>query len=113
MKRTLVIALILAGYFALTNSSFAQLSSTYTVVNKSGVTVKAVYFTPTGANAWSDNISTVDKIGLNEGFQYGFDGIDKDHCTIDLKFVDTDGKDWMMNNVSLCSASVITLRKLK
>ncbi len=113
MKSKLVIALLFAGYFALTNSSFAQLSSTYTIVNKSGVTVKAVYYTPAGANNWSDNISTLDKIGLNEGFQYGFDGIDKDHCAIDLKFVDSSGKDWMMNNVSLCSASIITLKKLK
>lgn len=112
MKRTLIIALLLVGYCALTNSAFAQLSGTYTVVNKSGTTIKAVYYAPAGSNNWSNNISTLDKIGNNEGFQYGFDA-DKDHCNIDLKYVDADGKDWTVNNISLCTASVITLLKHK
>ena len=110
MKKTLIIILLLAGYCVLTNSAFAQLSNTYTIINKSGVTVKAVYVAPAGTNNWSDNISTVEKIGLNEGFQYALDA-DKDHCNFDFKFVDIDGKTYTMPNMSLCTSTTVTLRK--
>jgi hypothetical protein len=112
MRKTIFFAMFLICSCILYNSAYAQLSNTYTIVNKSGVVVKSVYVSPTGTNNWGGNICTVDMLKTNEGFQYGFDA-DKDHCSFDIKFTGDDGKDYLMSGVSLCTSSVIILRRLK
>lgn len=112
MRKTIFFALLLICSCLLYNSAYAQLSNTYTVVNKSGVVVKSVYVCPSGTNNWGSNICTVDMLKTNEGFQYGFDA-DKDHCSFDIKFTGDDGKDYIMPGVSLCTSSVVLLRTAK
>lgn len=112
MKNILITGLLLIGFMFTAATSNAQLSKTFTVVNKSGVTVKAVYVSAAGANEWGENISTLEKMKVNEGFQYGFES-QGTNCNVDFKFVGDDGKEYFMRSFNLCDVSIIKLAMLK
>lgn len=110
MKRLLKAASILTCLVLISSSAYSQLSQTYTLVNKSGMVITSVSYSPASQNVWSDNISTVDKLKNKEGFQYGFD-VDPKNCTYDIKFKCDDGKEYIMKNVNLCTPGIITLTR--
>ena len=112
MKNILITGLLLIGIIFTASTTNAQASKTYTVVNKSGVVVKAVYVSAAGANEWGEKINSNEKMKVNEGFQYGFES-QGTNCTVDFKFVGEDGKEYFMRSFNLCDVSIIKLAVLK
>lgn len=112
MKTIQASALLISCLFILSATLLSQ-SQTCTLVNKSGMVITSVSYSPAGQNTWSDNISTVASLKNKEGFKYGFSNIDPKNCSYDLKFKCDDGNEYVMKSVSLCSTETINLIKQK
>lgn len=113
MKTLQASALLISFFFIFSVTVLSQSTQTCTLVNKSGMVITSVSYSPAGKNIWSDNISTVEKLKNTESFKYGFNNIDPKNCTYDLKFKCDDGNDYVMKNVTLCSTETISLVKQK
>jgi hypothetical protein len=111
MRKSLITsAVLLFAILFMSASSNAQPSKTYTIVNKSGMTITSVYYAPAGTTKWEGNISTIENMKNNEGFQYALEA-DGTNCNFDFKFVGDDGKEYFLRNVDACKNAVIKLVK--
>lgn len=106
MKQFVFITALLISFCMI--SAALQAQTNVTITNQSGVTVTGVYLAPAGSAAWSPRLNTKDKIANNESFNVS-QTIDKTKCNYDVKFSGEDGRDYFINNVSLCSNPGISL----
>ena len=81
----------------------------FTLVNRTGYTLREVYISPTHKNAWGR-----DRMGdnvLDNGKSRLFKFSDKSSCTQDLKVVfDDDGSEVVWEEFDLCELDKITLK---
>jgi len=111
MRKSLITStVVLFAILFMSAASNAQLSKTYTIVNKSGATITSVYYAPTGTTKWEGNISTIENMKNNEGFQYAIEA-DGTNCNFDFKFTCSDGKEYFLRNVDACKNAIIKLVK--
>jgi hypothetical protein len=108
MKNLIIAGLLLIFYSFFSLSAQANTAKKFTLINKSGMTITAVYISPAGANKWSDNLDTYGKVTNKSGFLFDQD-VDNTSCNYDIKYTTEDGKDYTMTNVDLCKAAAITL----
>ena len=103
-------ALLIACLFVLAGSSKAFELRSYTVINKSGLSVTSIYLRESGAAKWGDNIYTEDnKLKNNSGFQFTQE-TSSASCSYDVKFVCDNGKEYVLQNLDLCKIAGITLK---
>ncbi len=81
----------------------------FTLVNRTGYTLREVYLSPSHKSAWGS-----DRMGegyLNNGKSRLFKFSDKSSCTQDLKVVfDDDESEVIWDEIDLCSINKITLK---
>ncbi len=109
MKTILVAAAAFFMLTALSGSVNAQYKS-FTITNKTGITVTSVYISPAGKNVWGANLYPKRKLENNASFDFS-QLVDNNSCSYDVKFRGIDGKDYYDRNVNLCSATGISLLK--
>jgi hypothetical protein len=83
------------------SSSFSQVSKTFKVYNKTGVTVTSLRFSSNDEYNWSLPLNTADKVPNNQNFSFTMK-IDTARCTYDFKFTTEDGTDYIVEDVKLC-----------
>jgi hypothetical protein len=109
LQRILISGVFVMIISLVCNSVYAQITQTITVSNKSGMAVTSVFISPAGSNNWGSNISAKAKITNNETFEFK-QIVDKANCNYDVKYTGDDGKEYIVNNVDLCSGINITLQ---
>ena len=113
MKRIIRIALVVlltVGMFSVVSTIevAAQAAQDFTVVNKTGVEINALYVTPHNANQWGEDILGADTLLNGEELDISFSR--KERAKLwDLRVEDEDGNyiEWV--NLNLLEISKVTL----
>ena len=89
-------------------SGKAQGAQDFTVVNKTGVEIYALYVTPHNADAWGDDILGVDTLAANGTLDITFSRKEKAKFW-DLRVEDEDGNFIEWEKLNLLEISTVTL----
>ncbi len=109
-KKIISGTLLITCLLVLAGSANAFDYKSYTVINKSGMEVTAVYLRASGETKWGDNIYTGDsRLKNNGGFQFSQE-TSSASCSYDVKFVCDNGKEYVIQNLDLCKIAGITLK---
>ena len=105
-KRALLLSAAASVLFS--GAAFAG-DADFTLLNRTGYTLREVYLTPSNKNTWGN-----DRMGdgyLDNGKSRLFRFSDKGACMQDLKVVfDDDGSDVVWEDFNLCELNKITLK---
>lgn len=104
MKLIIAIFAVLLSLIIFSNSSFAD---DYTVINKSGTTVTNIFVSNTGTTDWS-RLPVSNSINNGDVFTFNFQS-GTEECTFILKFTDSNGQEYLMNEINLCETNEIIL----
>ena len=110
MKRIALVVLLTVGIFSVvsTTEASAQAAQDFTLVNKTGVEINALYVTPHNAKDWGDDILGVDTLLDGDTLDIHFSR--KERAKLwDLRVEDEDGNyiEWV--NLNLLEISKVTL----
>ena len=98
---------VLASAF-LTSPSFAG-DADFTLLNRTGYTLREIYISPTHRNSWGDD--RLGKSYLDNGKSRLFRFSDKSSCKQDLKVVfDDDDSEVVWEEFDLCEINNVTLK---
>lgn len=110
--RNLSMVLLTVGAFCipgiLTAEVSAQAAQDFTVVNKTGVEIYALYVTPHNANEWGGDILGADTLPVNESLDITFARKEK-AVFWDLRIEDADGNFIEWENLNLTAIDTVTL----
>ncbi|MBF0095545.1 MAG: argininosuccinate lyase [Alphaproteobacteria bacterium] len=82
----------------------------FTLVNKTGYELNAVYVSPSRESDWGEDVMGRDTLGNGESVEIEFHRSEKS-CRWDLKAIYTvDGSSAEWSNIDLCSVDKITIR---
>ena len=105
-KRALLLS---AGASVFASAAAFAGDADFTLLNRTGYTLREVYLTPSNKNTWGN-----DRMGdgfLDNGKSRVFRFSDKSSCMQDLKVVfDDDGSDVVWEDFDLCEINKITLK---
>ncbi|HVE55743.1 MAG TPA: hypothetical protein VNB22_02880 [Pyrinomonadaceae bacterium] len=110
IKRIALVVLLTVGIFSIVSTMevSAQAAQDFTLVNKTGVEIYALYVTPHNANAWGDDILGADTLLANETLEISFSR--KERAKLwDLRVEDEDGAFIEWENLNLLEISKVTL----
>lgn len=110
IKRIALVVLLTVGIFSTVSTMevSAQAAQDFTLVNKTGVEIYALYVTPHNANAWGDDILGADTLLANETLEISFSR--KERAKLwDLRVEDEDGAFIEWENLNLLEISKVTL----
>jgi hypothetical protein len=110
MKRIALVVLLTVGMFAAISTSevSAQAAQDFTLVNKTGVEIYALYVTPHNANAWGEDILGADTLLNGETLDISFSR--KERAKLwDLRVEDEDGAFIEWEKLNLLEISKVTL----
>src|SRR5688572_20152920 len=109
IKRNLPAVFLTIGILILAAvSGKAQGAQDFTVVNKTGVEIYALYVTPHNADAWGDDILGVDTLAANGTLDITFSRKEKAKFW-DLRVEDEDGNFIEWEKLNLLEISTVTL----
>jgi len=91
-------ALLLLLYIS---SSYSQVSKTFKVFNKTGITVTSLRVSSNDIYNWSLPLNTAEKVMNNQNFSFTMK-VDTARCIYDFKFTIEDGTDYIIEDVKLC-----------
>ncbi|WP_043745097.1 hypothetical protein [Paramagnetospirillum magneticum] len=101
-------ALLLSGIAS--SALAAEAKQDFTLVNKTGYELNAVFVSPGHADAWGEDVMGRDTLGDGESVHITFKRAEKT-CEWDLKVVYTvDDSKAVWHDIDLCSVSKITIR---
>jgi hypothetical protein len=110
--RILLIGLLTFGAFYLPSAAtvkiFAQSSGDFTVINKTGVEIHALYMTPRSGKEWGENILGVDTLAQNDSVAIVFTRKEKSKLW-DLRVEDAAGSFIEWTDLNLLEISSVTL----
>lgn len=110
IKRIALVVLLTVGMFSAVSTMevSAQAAQDFTLVNKTGEEIYALYVTPHNANAWGDDILGADTLLANESLDITFSR--KERAKLwDLRVEDEDGAFIEWENLNLLEISKVTL----
>lgn len=108
MKKTILLTIAFIVTALSVSNVYAQVQ-VFSVTNNTGMAITSLSISPAGANTWSSNLFSKDKINNNENFEFKQTVQNGGSCSFDLKFVCEDGKEYIQNNVNLCSGNSLSL----
>jgi hypothetical protein len=101
-------ALLMSG--VATSALAAEAKQDFTLVNKTGYELNAVFVSPGHGDAWGEDVMGRDTLGDGESVHITFKRAEKT-CEWDLKVVYTvDDSSAVWHDIDLCSVSKITIR---
>ncbi|HEY3251513.1 MAG TPA: hypothetical protein VGK25_10390 [Ignavibacteria bacterium] len=108
MKLSVFLAVLVLSLLIIIANAGAQTSKTFKVTNKSGMAVTSVRLASNDTYTWGLSLTTMDKVPIDKSFDF-VQKIDTARCIYDFKFTGDDGKDYIIENVDLCSTKEIVL----
>ena len=108
LKKYLMTSLVLAILAISAQQAVAQSAQDFTVVNKTGVEIHALYVTPHNADDWGDDILGADTLERNGVLDITFSRREKAKYW-DLRIEDGDGEFIEWENLNLLEISQVTL----
>lgn len=110
MIRNMMLVLLVVGTFSvfLTSEVSAQVGEGFTVTNKTGFEIHALYMTPHNAKQWGEDILGVDTLAQNDSVTIVFSRKEKSKLW-DLRVEDEDGAFIEWENLNLLEISSVTL----
>jgi hypothetical protein len=110
IKRIALVVLLTVGIFSVVSTMevSAQAAQDFTLVNKTGVEIHALYVTPHNADEWGEDILGADTLLANETLDISFSR--KERAKLwDLRVEDEDGAFIEWENLNLLEISKVTL----
>jgi hypothetical protein len=110
VKRIALVVLLTVGMFSVVSTMevSAQAAQDFTLVNKTGVEINALYVTPHNADAWGEDILGADTLLNGETLDISFSR--KERAKLwDLRVEDDDGNFIEWENLNLLEISKVTL----
>jgi hypothetical protein len=110
IKRIALVVLLTVGMFSVVSTMevSAQAAQDFTLVNKTGVEINALYVTPHNADAWGEDILGADTLLNGETLDISFSR--KERAKLwDLRVEDDDGNFIEWENLNLLEISKVTL----
>lgn len=107
-KGLVVLFVFGAFYFAAPTEASAQAAQDFTVVNKTGVEINALYVTPHNSKDWGDDILGADTLPVNQALDITFAPKEKAKLW-DLRIEDEDGAYIEWDSLNLLTISKVTL----
>lgn len=108
MSRKTLAALAFILAFLAAESTHAQATRTYKIINGSGNTITAVYISPRNTDQWGKNILNIHEVENGQSFLFTA-STPLNNCNMDVKFVGTENKSYILRNVDLCKATGVNL----
>ena len=101
---------IMAGVALLAATLFAG-DQDFTLVNKTGFTISALYVAPTKDRHWGDDILGKDELDSGQSLDITFKGYGKKTCLFDVMLKDEDDTEWIVEEIDLCEIHNLTFSK--
>ncbi len=110
IKRIALVVLLTVGIFSVVSTMevSAQAAQDFTLVNKTGVEIYALYVTPHNANAWGEDILGADTLLAGETLDISFSRKERAKFW-DLRVEDEDGAFIEWESLNLLEISKVTL----
>jgi hypothetical protein len=108
MKLDIFLTVLILSLLIIIANADAQPSKTFKVINKSGIAVTSVRLSSNDTYTWGLSLTTMDKVPNDKSFDF-VQKIDTARCIYDFKFTGDDGKDYIIENVDLCTTKEIVL----
>ena len=108
LKKYLMTSLVLAILAISAQQVIAQSAQDFTVVNKTGVEINALYITPHNADDWGEDILGVGTLAVNDNVEINFSRKEKAKLW-DLRVEDADGEFIEWESLNLLTISKVTL----
>lgn len=110
IKRFALVVMLTVGFFAVVSTMevSAQAAQDFTLVNKTGVEIYALYVTPHNADAWGEDILGADTLLAGETLDISFSRKERAKWW-DLRVEDEDGAFIEWENLNLLEISKVTL----
>ncbi|HJY64588.1 MAG TPA: hypothetical protein VJ455_10565 [Ignavibacteria bacterium] len=105
MKR--VLFLVISSILFLSISSYSQIDKKVKITNKSGQIVTSVRLSSNNEYSWSLSVNTMEKVPIDQSFNFTWRVADTAKCIYDLKFTTDAGTDYIMEDLMLCEKSPI------
>ena len=107
MRKLALSALFILGFAA---PAFAEAKQDFTLVNKTGYELNAVFVSPSHADDWGDDVMGQGTLSDGASVEIKFHRAEPT-CNWDLKAVYTDdGSHAVWHDIDLCTVSKITIR---
>ena len=108
MKRTMMACWVIFSFLMAAYTSVAG-DQDFTIVNKTGVEINAVFVSPTAAEDWQEDVLGDDTLSDGEKVEITFSS-DEDVALWDLKVEDDKGNAIYWNGLNLLEISILTLK---
>ncbi len=106
--RRIALIAVIGMIFAIGTQTLAQGQQDFTLVNRTGVEIYALYVTPHNANEWGEDILGVDTLLSNEELDISFSRKEKAKYW-DVRIEDEDGNFIEWDKLNLLEISKVTL----
>lgn len=108
MKNLLAILFVFGAFAVSAQRASAQAAQDFTLVNKTGVEIYALYVTPHSANKWGEDILGIDTLAANEVADISFSPRERAKFW-DLRVEDEEGTYIEWERLNLLEISKVTL----
>lgn len=83
----------------------------FSIFNHTGLTIQEVYVSESNDSDWGEDILERDVLADGEEFEIDMSDFGKKAKQFDIKIVDTDNKEWIVEDVNLERVHSIVIRK--
>lgn len=104
---------IMAGVAVLAATATAVFAGDqdFTLINKTGFTISALYVAPTKDRHWGDDILGKDELDSGQSLDITFKGYGKKTCLFDVMLKDEDDTEWIVEEIDLCETHKLIFSK--
>jgi hypothetical protein len=83
----------------------------FTLVNKTGFTISALYVAPAHDREWGEDILGEDEMPTGKTLDITFKGYGKKVCQFDVMLKDQDDNEWIVEGINLCEIHNLSFSK--
>ncbi len=83
----------------------------FTLVNKTGFTISALYVAPAKDRDWGEDILGEDEMPSGKTLDITFKGYGKKVCQFDVLLKDQDDNEWVVEGINLCEIHSLSFSK--
>ena len=110
MRKLLIAGAVLAT-LALNVPAHARQAQDFSVLNRTGMTIVALYVSEIDENSWEEDILGRDVLENGQEVAIRFKGYDDDNCDFDIRIDDDDDNEWIVEDIDLCRIHKVTFTK--
>lgn len=107
--RKIAAALVTALIVAAPYSAMAE-GQDFTIRNNTPWDIHQLYVSPANDNSWEDDILE-ETVAAGDKTDINFDDVTDEECMWDVKIVDEEGDEWIVEDIDLCEVSHLVFYK--